>query len=195
MRKTSLKHVAHAWPRKFAATAFALVATASLMPGARAQTGDATSASAAQGEKLSTGDQQFMQDASTAGATEIAASKLALKNSSDKQVKDFAQRMIADHAKLARSLDVIAKRHGIIAPPSADSSVIGSLQNLKGAEFDKAYIQEVAVGGHQKALELFKKESEQGNDVALKAAATKALPVIGHHYSMAQQLAKAKASS
>ncbi len=92
-----------------------------------------------------------MQDAGTAGATEIAASKLALKNSNDKQVKNFAQRMIADHTKLARNLDVIAKRHGITAPPSADSSVIGNLQNLNGAEFDKAYIQQVAVGGHQKA--------------------------------------------
>ncbi|KND59182.1 putative exported protein [Candidatus Burkholderia verschuerenii] len=172
MRKTSLKHAEHAWPQTLAA-----------------------SATAAQAQKLSTGDQQFMQDAGTAGATEIAASKLALKSSSDKQVKEFAQRMIADHTRLARNLDVIAKRHGITAPPSADSSVIGSLQNLKGAEFDKAYIQEVAVGGHQKAVELFRKESEQGNDVALKAAATKALPVIGHHLSMAQQLARTKASS
>jgi putative membrane protein len=44
-------------------------------------------------------------------------------------------------------------------------------------------------------MELFKQESEQGNDAALKAVAAKALPVIGHHYAMAQQLAKAKAAS
>ena len=85
--------------------------------------------------------------------------------------------------------------HGITAPPAADTAVIGSLQNLQGAEFDKAYIEKVAVGGHQKAVELFRKESETGNDTALKAAATKALPIISHHYEMAQQLAKAKAAS
>jgi putative membrane protein len=196
MSKSSIKHN---WPQTLAAGAFALVAASSLMPRAWAQTEDAASASASpnavQAQKLSAGDQEFVQEAGIAGATEIAASKLALKNSSDKQVKEFAQRMIADHTKLARNLDVIAKRHGITASPSADSSVIGSLQNLKGTEFDKAYIQQVAVGGHQKAVELFKKESTQGNDAALKAAAGKALPVISHHYSMAQQLAKTKAAS
>jgi putative membrane protein len=182
------------WPHRLAAASIMFVAAASY-----AQTEDAASASAnpnaVQSQKLSAADQQFVQDAGTAGATEIAASKLALKNASDKQVKDFAQRMIADHTKLARNLDVIAKRHGITAPPSADSSVIGSLQNLKGAEFDKAYIEKVAVGGHQKAVELFRKESESGNDVALKAAATKALPVISHHLAMAQQIAKTRAAS
>ncbi|KMQ80425.1 putative exported protein [Candidatus Burkholderia pumila] len=186
------------WPHLMASAAFTLVSAVSL-PSAWSQTEDAASASAnpgaIQSQKLSTTDQQFVQDAGTAGATEIAAGKLALTHSSDKQVRDFAQRMISDHTKLARNLDVIAKRHGRISPPSADSSVIGSLQNLQGADFDKAYIGKVAVDGHQKAVELFKKESESGNDAALKAAASKALPVTSHHYAMAQQLAKTKASS
>ncbi|SAK49924.1 membrane protein [Caballeronia hypogeia] len=152
------------------------------------------SKSAAQAEKLSPADQQFLQDASAAGATEIAASKLALTHASDHQVREFAQRMIVDHTKLARNLDVLAKRHGITAPAAADSALIGNLQNLQGAEFDKAYIEKVAVDGHQKAVELFRNESESGKDTALKAAATKALPVISHHYAMAQQLAKTKAA-
>src|SRR5579859_6885761 len=63
--------------------------------------------------KLSPGDTQFVQDASQAGATEIAASKLALTNSSSPQVRKFAQQMIADHTKLARSLDVVATEKGL----------------------------------------------------------------------------------
>ncbi len=166
------------------ASVAALALGAGIVPGAQAQDNPA---------KLSAADQQFVQDAGQAGATEIAASKLALTKSSDAQVKRFAERMIADHSKLARNLDVIAKRHGITAAPGADSAVVGSLQNLQGADFDKAYIEKVAVGGHQKAVELFKKESESGNDAQLKNAASKALPIIEHHYEMAQQLAKAKA--
>ncbi|SAL22434.1 membrane protein [Caballeronia arvi] len=167
-----------------------VLAAAACAPVANAQTDGAL-----QSQKLSPVDQQFLQDAGQAGATEIAASKLALSHASDRQVREFAQRMIVDHTKLARNLDVIAKRHGITEPAAADSAVIGSLQNLQGAEFDKAYIEKVAVGGHQKAVELFRKESESGNDTALKAAANKALPVISHHYEMAQQLAKTKAAS
>jgi putative membrane protein len=147
-----------------------------------------SSAAAAMDGKLSVSDQQFVQDASQAGATEIEASKLALKNSSDPQVKKFATQMITDHTKLARNLDVIAAKKGLKAPPAADSAVIGKLQELKGADFDKAYIEQVAVGGHQKAVELFQKESDSGADPQLKAAATRALPVIKHHLAMAQQL-------
>jgi putative membrane protein len=143
-------------------------------------------------DKLSPVDQQFIQDAGTAGATEIAASKMALTNSSDAQVKAFAQRMIADHTRLARDRDIVAKRHGITAAPSADTSVTGSLESQHGGDFDKAYIEKVALNGHQKAAAVFRTESKSGNDMLLKNAAAKALPIIKHHYAMAQQLAKLK---
>jgi putative membrane protein len=162
----------------FAAAMIALAATASVAFAAQA--------------KLSAADQQFVQDASQAGATEIAASKLALTNSSDPQIRKFAQQMITDHTKLARSLDVIAAQKGLGKAPTADSALVGKLQGLKGAEFDKTYVDEVAVKGHQKAVELFQHESESGADSQLKSEATRALPVIRHHLAMAQQLAKAR---
>lgn len=169
---------------------------AAAAPFAQAQTGSGAGASpSTQAQKLAGLDQQFLQDAGQAGSTEIAASKLALTRASDPKVRDFAQQMIVDHTKLARNLDVLAKRHGITAPPASDTALIGGLQNLQGAEFDKAYIEKIALDGHQKAVELFRKESESGNDSALKAAASKALPVISHHYAMAQQLANSKAAS
>ena len=154
--------------------------------------GSASAVSDTSQAKLSPADQQFVQDASTAGATEIAASKLALTNSSDAQVKSFAQRMIADHSRLARNLDIVAKRQGITAAPSADASVTGSLESLHGADFDKAYITQVAVDGHRKAVAIFSTESKGGNDAQLKNVAARALPIIKHHYAMAQQLAKLK---
>ncbi|QIE23133.1 hypothetical protein SBC1_10110 [Caballeronia sp. SBC1] len=142
--------------------------------------------------KLSPADQQFVQDAGTAGATEIAASKLALTNSSDVQVKSFAQRMIADHTRLARNLDIVAKRQGITAAPSADASVTGSLESLHGADFDRAYIAQVAVDGHRKAVAVFSTESKNGGNTQLKNVAARALPIIKHHYAMGQELAKLK---
>ena len=141
-------------------------------------------------------DQQFVQDASQAGATEIAASKLALQRSNNPRIKQFAQQMIADHTKLARNLDVIASEKGLGAPPGADAALLGKLQTLQGADFDQAFVEQVAVGGHRKAVELFQKESQSGQNEQLKSAAAHALPVIKHHLAMAQQLAAAtKAAS
>jgi putative membrane protein len=151
----------------------------------QAQTSDAVPGDA----KLSAADQQFVQDASQADATEIAASKVALKNSSDPHVKKFAQQMITDHTRLARNMSAFAAKRGLGAPPAADSALVGKLQTLKGTQFDQAYIEQVALEGHQKAVDLFQKESESGTDPQLKAAATHALPTIKHHLAMAQQLA------
>lgn len=150
-----------------------------------AQTGDANSASSS----TSSGDAQFVQDASQAGATEIAASRLALTHSSNPGVKKFARLMISDHMKLAHSLDSVAHEKGLGGPATADSALIGKLQNLDGADFDQTYIQQVAVDGHTKAVALFEKESQSGADPQLKEAATRALPTIRHHLALAQQLA------
>ncbi|MDR3389584.1 MAG: DUF4142 domain-containing protein [Rudaea sp.] len=144
---------------------------------------------AAAGMKLSPADQQFVQAASQADATEIAASKVALRNSNDPHVKAFARQMITDHTKLSRSMAALAASKGLDAAPAADSALVGKLQTLKGKEFDQAYVEQVGLEDHQKAVDLFQQESESGADAQLKAAATHALPIIKHHLAMAQQLA------
>jgi putative membrane protein len=130
--------------------------------------------------KLSPADQQFVQDASMSDATEIAASKLALKNSSDPHVKKFAQQMITDHTKLSNGMSMLARKKGLATAPSADSALVGKLQTLKGKEFDQAYVEQVGLEAHQRAVDLFTQESQSGTDSQLKAAAAHALPTIKH---------------
>lgn len=145
--------------------------------------------------KLSPADQQFVQDASRSDATEIAASKIALKNSSDPHVKKFAQQMITDHTKLSKGMAALAAKKGLDMAPSADSALVGKLQTLKGKEFDQAYVEQIGLEAHQRAVDLFQQESQSGTDTQLKAAAMHALPTIKHHLAMAQQLAGAMKSS
>jgi putative membrane protein len=141
------------------------------------------------GTKLSPADTQFVQDASTSDATEIAASKIALKNSNDPHVRKFAQQMIADHTKLSHGMAALVSKKGFTTTPSADSALVGKLQSLKGKAFDQAYVEQVGVEAHQRAVDLFERQSQSGTDAQLKAAAAKALPIIKHHLAMAQQLA------
>ncbi|WP_027798479.1 DUF4142 domain-containing protein [Paraburkholderia dilworthii] len=166
-------------------------------PGAvYAQASDAPASDApAGGTKLSPADQQFIQDASKSDATEIAASRIALKNSRDPRVKKFAQQMIADHTKLSRSMAALAAKKGLATTPSADSALVGKLQTLKGQQFDEAYMEQLGLEAHQRAVDLFQQESQSGTDSQLKAAAARALPIIKHHLEMAQQLAGAMKGS
>jgi putative membrane protein len=157
---------------------------------AYAQASDAPASDApVSGTKLSPADQQFVLDASKADATEIAASKVALKNSNDPHVRKFAQQMITDHTKLSQGMATLVAKKGFKPTPAADSALVGKLQSLKGKEFDQAYVEQIGVEAHQRAVDLFHQESQSGTDAQLKAAAAHALPTIKHHLAMAQQLA------
>jgi len=155
-----------------------------------AQASDAPASEApVSGTQLSPADQQFVLDASKSDATEIAASKIALKNSKDPHVRKFAQQMIADHTKLSHAMSTLVAKKGFKQAPVADSALVGKLQTLKGKEFDQAYVEQIGVEAHQRAVDLFQQESQSGTDAQLKAAAAHALPTIEHHLKMAQQLA------
>ncbi|WP_025597496.1 DUF4142 domain-containing protein [Burkholderia sp. WSM2230] len=161
-----------------------------------AQASDApASAAPAGGTSLSPADQQFIQDASQSDATEIAASKIALKNSRDPRVKKFAQQMITDHTRLSRSMAALTAKKRLPAVPAADSALVGKLQTLKGQQFDEAYVEQIGVEAHQRAVDLFQQQSQSGTDSQLKAAAARALPIIQHHLEMAKQLAGAMKGS
>jgi putative membrane protein len=153
-----------------------------------AQASDAPASDApVSGSKLSPADQQFVQTASQSDATEIAASKVALKNSQDPHVRKFAQQMITDHTKLAHGMAALVSKKGFSTTPTADSALVG--------KFDQAYVEQVGVEAHQRAVDLFTQQSQSGTDPQLKAAAAHALPTIKHHLEMAEQLAGAMKGS
>ncbi len=172
-------------------TAIALTCCVLLLPVgvAEAQTQAASTTAA---NPLPEPDRDFVQAASMSSSTEIDAGKLAQKNSNDKDVKSFAHHMMVDHTKLTVELKAAAP-HGVEVPKdNSDTGVLDSLKPLKGKEFDDAYIAKIGLKGHEDAVAAFKKEISDGQNASLKKLAQKGLPVIEHHYALAQQLAKKK---
>jgi predicted outer membrane protein len=175
--------------RHYAALAATCTALACLPAVATAQT---QAASTTATNQLPAVDKEFVQAATMSSSTEIDASKLATSNTKDKDVKSFAHHMILDHTKLTLQLKMAAP-HGVVVPKdNSDTTVLDSLKGLRDKEFDTAYIKKVGLDGHQKAIEAFKKEIADGQNVDLRKAAQKALPTIEEHYKMAQDLASKK---
>jgi predicted outer membrane protein len=172
-------------------TALALTCCALLMPVAAVQA-QTQAASTTAANPLPQVDRDFVQAASMSSSTEIDASKLASKNSQDKDVKSFAHHMMLDHTKLTVELKMAAP-HGVQVPKdNSDTSALDTLKPLKGKAFDEAYIKTVGLKGHEDAVAAFKKEISDGQNEDLKKLAQKGLPTIEHHYEMAQSLAKKK---
>ncbi|QQC65075.1 DUF4142 domain-containing protein [Paraburkholderia ginsengisoli] len=158
---------------------------------ASAQTPTAAPAAADAG-RLHAADQTFIADGTQAVATQRDAARIATSRSTDRDVKAFAERVSTDNAKISDALRAASPRGVDVPKNDPDAAVLASINNLRGAEFDKTYIEQVALAGEQKTLSAFQAEIASGRDEQLKDAAKKALPTIQQHYAMAQDLAKRK---
>jgi predicted outer membrane protein len=125
-------------------------------------------------------------------STEIEAAKLASKNSNDRDVKSFTNHMMRDHTKLTMQLKMALPHDATVPEDNSDRAVLDSLKDLKGKNFDTAYIRKVGLRGHEQALTAFRKEIADGQNAELKTVAQKALPTIQEHYKMAHDLAAKK---
>jgi len=148
----------------------------------------------AQGKQM--GDQQFVEFAAQTDMMEANLGQLAANAASSQQVKDYAASLVTDHTTDYGQLSAAAKQANIDVPNAIDSAhnkMLAPFQKLKGAAFDRKYVQEM-VAGHTKAIEMYKKEASDGQNDALKSYAQTALPTLEKHLTGAKDLEKAKSS-
>jgi len=131
----------------------------------------------------------FVKMAAQDGMAEVGLAKLALKKSSNDEVKQFAQKMQQDHEQANEQLASIAKSKGLTVPQKLDAkheAMMKSLSAKSGKAFDAAYAQHMAKD-HSKAVALFEGASKS-SDPELAAFAKKTLPTLEEHKQLADNL-------
>ena len=132
----------------------------------------------------------FLAQAAAGNEFEIQSSQLALQMSQNPTVRNFANLMISDHARLGQAMAGAATSAGLVPPPPtllpAQQATLDQLRST-GSNFDAAY-RGVQIGGHQEALQLFQNYNANGDVPAIRAAAGQAIPTIQMHLSQAQML-------
>jgi putative membrane protein len=137
-------------------------------------------------------DTKFLEKANQGNVDEIELAQLALKKSTNDDVKNFAQRMIQDHNTLLTNMKPFANEAGLQTPshPSAATEAEKlKLDVLSGAAFDKAYIKAM-VADHHKDLEEFRAEIKATGYPAFKDALQQGEQVVREHLEMINQIAK-----
>ena len=131
---------------------------------------------------------QFVEKAALAGMFEVESSNLALKKSSEPDVKAFAEKMVLDHMAAGKNLERAAKAGSKTyeVPSALDANhmkLLGDLAEAPAEDFDRLYI-EMQLAGHKDAVALFSGYAKSGDDPALKSFAEDALPTLERHYQM-----------
>lgn len=139
---------------------------------------------------MTASDHDFMMEAVMGGMEEVELGRVAAQKGSSDAVKQFGQRMVDDHSKANSELMSLASSKGVTLPTALDEKhqkEVAKLSAMSGAEFDRAY-SKMMLSDHNKDVSEFEKQSTKATDPDLKAFASKTLPTLQEHLSMAKAL-------
>ncbi len=92
-------------------------------------------------------DRAFVKKVSQGGMYEVAASKLAAQKALTQDIRDFATAEVHDHMLVGAKLFKVSQSEGITYTSSLNkdfNAKLEHLKRLKGAEFDLAYMNDMA---------------------------------------------------
>jgi putative membrane protein len=137
-------------------------------------------------------DREFVTEAAGGGMAEVKLGELAKERAANPRVRKFGERMIDDHTRANQELMALLRKKGMDVPakemPKKAQECFDRLSQLKGAEFDQAYIKDM-LKDHREDVALFESMTKNGKDADLRAFAIKTLPTLREHYQLAQKLA------
>lgn len=157
------------------------------------QASEAVAAVKATNAPLSDADKALMLEVAKGGMMQLEVSRLASGKTTNDAVRMYAQAEVDEQTGLSAKLGEIAAAKGVTLPtkPDADTqAMLTRMQGLSGAEFDRTYVQESGVNGHQKLDQVMSKVKANANDRNLKDLAKAAHPLVKTHLKVAQDMVK-----
>jgi putative membrane protein len=134
--------------------------------------------------------QEFVNKAAIGSMFEVDSSKVAQGKVTDRNIKDFAQKMIDDHGAANAKLESIAGEQKLKVPSELDTrhkSELDKLQQAK-APLDQPYVQ-MQRSAHIDAVGLFEAYAKNGDNAQLKTFAQETVPTLKMHQEMIDKIA------
>jgi putative membrane protein len=141
-------------------------------------------------------DAQIASVVVTANQVDIDAGKLASSRATGSDVRNFADRMVADHTGVNQQATDLVTRLGVTPKDNPTSQSLASggeknvakLQALKGAAFDKAYVDH-EVEYHQQVIDALDATLiPDAKNAELKALLVKVRPAFVAHLEHAKRI-------
>jgi len=135
-------------------------------------------------------DRKFIREAVADNVLEVRLAQLAAKNSTDSQVKQYAQRVLSDHTVMQNQWIALASRNGMTLNPGMGArhkKKADRLENLSGREFDRAYMT-TEVQNQQDYVEYFGKEGRAARSGQVRDLAANDLRSLELHLNEAKDV-------
>jgi putative membrane protein len=157
--------------------------------GVSTRAGNASLAATRTTSAVSSQDRMFMDQASQINLTEISLGRFMEARASITAERNLGARYARDHTTAQANLRALASSLHVTLPTTAgaaNSAAVARIEAEKGRSQDMAFVS-ASVSGHKAAIAIFKKEESTGSNPAVKAYATRYLPMLQTHLRMAEQ--------
>lgn len=167
--------------------------TTSAAGGATGAGGDPTDMNAFMGTFATMKDPVFVLTAASSNMLEIQAGQMAVQKASNAEVKKFGQMMIDHHTRATQDMKTtVATPLGITMPTvmmPVHQAMVDKLMNKSGRAFDEAYM-DMMETAHKLDIAMFEVKSKGAETPTVQTFATKTLPMLRSHSTMASALEK-----
>jgi len=129
-------------------------------------------------------DAQFVVDVVTSNYGEVKLTQLAQQKSANKELKDVAKMLEADHTALLSDLKTMASKKGITVPTEESGEAKDKLKDLtneKASDFDKEWC-ETLMDNHKNSISKYENAATDATDPDVKAFVNTVLPKLRMHH-------------
>ena len=141
-------------------------------------------------DALSEADAKLLTEIALGGIMQLEMSRAALASATSDDVRAIAHAEVQEQTGLSAKLKEIAAAKGArlpVAPDEKTNQAVTKLEKKTGAEFDREYLKESGVDGHQLMQKTMEKVQSTAADATLKRLASTALPLIQKHLEVSRE--------
>jgi putative membrane protein len=138
-------------------------------------------------------DTSYIRAVIRGNLTEVSLGRLADSRAASSEVKDFGKRMVDEHGQMNKPWAQLASGYKMpmtgwtVDFGEAGKAAIDRLDDLKGTEFDQAYMSEM-IQEHEQDLELFERMRSSAQDPQIRDLASTGVSTISQHLQLARQV-------
>jgi putative membrane protein len=140
-------------------------------------------------------DANILAEEKAGDSAEVSVATLAKSVTKDAGVRAFAQRLITDHSKGGKDVDVVIKKTAISpygaswdTTAAAAAHALDRLKTLSGADFDTAFVNH-EIADHQADITAANEALSDASNPQVKALVQKSIPELQTHLDLARKLA------
>lgn len=124
-------------------------------------------------------DEMFLSKAMDRGVGEVAAAQLAVRQSGNEDIRNFAQQLAREHMAVNQELARAANRQ-LPGNRTGHSHELADLDGLQGQAFDRAWLEHMRKG-HAKSIALYERAAREGETGQVRQLAEGTLPALREH--------------